>query len=81
MEHLNGIRLREFQQVRNEIRGSTEYLIVGLDIAIWYFYLDGIVIGRKYLTEKYAMLLVIILYAMIYHRACLSLEMGLVFLI
>jgi len=33
MEHLNGIRLREFQQVRNEIRGSTEHLIVGLDIA------------------------------------------------
>lgn len=33
MEHLNGIRLREFQQVRNEIRGSTAHLIVGLDIA------------------------------------------------
>jgi len=33
MEHLNGIRLREFRQVRNEIRGSTEHLIVGLDIA------------------------------------------------
>ena len=33
MEHLNGIRLLEFRQVRNEIRGSTEHLIVGLDIA------------------------------------------------
>jgi len=33
MDHLNGIRLREFQQVRNEIRGSAEHLIVGLDIA------------------------------------------------
>ncbi len=30
---LNGIRLGEFRQVRNEIRGSTEHLIVGLDIA------------------------------------------------
>lgn len=32
MEQVNGNRLREFRQVREEIRGSTEYLIVGLDI-------------------------------------------------
>jgi len=33
MEQVNGIRLREFRQVKKEIRGSTEHLIVGLDIA------------------------------------------------
>lgn len=32
MEQVNGNRLREFRQVRDEIRGSAEYLIVGLDI-------------------------------------------------
>ena len=33
MEQVNGIRLQEFRQVKKEIRGSTEHLIVGLDIA------------------------------------------------
>ena len=33
MEQVNGIRLREFRQVKKEIRGSTTHLIVGLDIA------------------------------------------------
>jgi transposase len=33
MNDLNGIRLAEFCQFKKEIRGSTEYLIVGLDIA------------------------------------------------
>src|SRR5512140_896872 len=32
MNDSDGIRLREFCQFRKEIRGSTEYLIVGLDI-------------------------------------------------
>jgi len=33
MEQVDGIRLREFQQVRQEIRGSGQYLIVGIDVA------------------------------------------------
>jgi len=33
MEHLDGIRLQEFRQVRKEIRGSDKYLIVGIDVA------------------------------------------------
>ncbi len=33
MDNCDGIRLREFCQFKNEIRGSTEYLVVGLDIA------------------------------------------------
>jgi transposase len=33
MEQGNDIRLRAFRQVRTEIRGSTEHMIVGLDIA------------------------------------------------
>lgn len=33
MNDSDGIRLREFCQFKKEIRGSTEYLIVGLDIA------------------------------------------------
>ena len=33
MEYVDGIRLREFQQVRQEIRGSGQYLIVGIDVA------------------------------------------------
>jgi transposase len=33
MEHLDGIRLREFRQVRQEIRSSGRYLIVGIDVA------------------------------------------------
>jgi transposase len=33
MEQLDGIRLRKFQQARKEIRGSKQYLIVGIDVA------------------------------------------------
>lgn len=33
MEQVDGIRLREFQQVKKEIRGSNQYLIVGIDVA------------------------------------------------
>jgi transposase len=33
MNTVNGNRLQQFCQFKNEIRGSTEYLIVGLDIA------------------------------------------------
>jgi len=33
MEQVDGIRLREFQQVRKEIRGSAQHLIVGIDVA------------------------------------------------
>ena len=33
MNYLNDIRLEQFRQLKKEIRGSAEYLIVGLDIA------------------------------------------------
>ena len=33
MEQIDGIRLREFRQVKKEIRGSDQYLIVGIDVA------------------------------------------------
>jgi transposase len=33
MDTVNGIRLQQFCQFKSEIRGSTEYLVVGLDIA------------------------------------------------
>jgi transposase len=33
MEQVDGIRLQEFRQLKNEIRGSAEYLIVGIDVA------------------------------------------------
>lgn len=33
MEHVDAIRLQEFRQVRKEIRGSDQYLIVGIDAA------------------------------------------------
>jgi hypothetical protein len=33
MNCINDSRLEQFQQLKKEIRGSTEYLIVGLDIA------------------------------------------------
>ena len=33
MEQVDDIRLREFQQVKKEIRGSDQYLIVGNDVA------------------------------------------------
>ena len=33
MEQLDGIRLQRFRQLKNEIRGSDEYLIVGIDVA------------------------------------------------
>ena len=33
MEQVNGIRLQKFRQVKNEIRGSDQYLIVGIDVA------------------------------------------------
>lgn len=33
MEHVNVIRLRQFQQIRKDIRGSDQYLIVGIDVA------------------------------------------------
>ena len=32
MEQVDGIRLREFQQLKKEIRGSNQYLIVGIDV-------------------------------------------------
>jgi transposase len=33
MEQVDGIRLREFQQAKRKIRGSDQYLIVGIDVA------------------------------------------------
>ena len=33
MDTVNGSRLQQFCQFKSEIRGSTEYLVVGLDIA------------------------------------------------
>ncbi len=33
MEQVDGIRLQKFRQLKNEIRGSAEYLIVGIDVA------------------------------------------------
>lgn len=33
MDYVDGIRLQEFRQIKNEIRGSKEYLIVGIDVA------------------------------------------------
>ena len=33
MEQLDGIRLQQFRQLKKEIRGSDEYLVVGIDIA------------------------------------------------
>ncbi len=33
MEQVDGIRLQEFRQVKQEIRGSDQYLIVGIDVA------------------------------------------------
>ncbi len=33
MEQVDGIRLREFRQVKKEIRGSDQYLIIGIDVA------------------------------------------------
>jgi len=33
MEYVDGIRLCEFRQIKKEIRGSEEYLIVGIDVA------------------------------------------------
>jgi transposase len=33
MNQVDRIRLEEFRQVRKEIRGSTEYLVVGIDVA------------------------------------------------
>ncbi len=33
MEQIHGIRLREFQQLKKEIRGSSQHLIVGIDVA------------------------------------------------
>jgi hypothetical protein len=33
MNYINDSRLEQFQQLRNEIRGSTGHLVVGLDIA------------------------------------------------
>jgi transposase len=33
MEHNDDSRLKEFRQLRNEIRGSTQHLVVGIDIA------------------------------------------------
>jgi transposase len=33
MGQLDGIRLQRFRQLKNEIRGSDEYLIVGIDVA------------------------------------------------
>ncbi len=33
MNCINDIRLEQFHQLKNEIRSSAEYLVVGLDIA------------------------------------------------
>ena len=33
MEQVDGIRFQEFQQLKKEIRGSDQYLIVGIDVA------------------------------------------------
>jgi transposase len=33
MEQVDGIRLQRFRQLKNEIRGSDEYLVVGIDVA------------------------------------------------
>ena len=33
MNKIEGIRLDEFRQLKKEIRGSKEYLIVGIDVA------------------------------------------------
>jgi transposase len=33
MNNVDGIRLEQFRQIRKEIRGSNEYLIVGIDVA------------------------------------------------
>jgi len=33
MNNVDAIRLEEFRQFKKEIRGSTEYLIVGIDVA------------------------------------------------
>lgn len=33
MEYVNAIRLQEFRQVQKEIRGSDQYLVVGIDVA------------------------------------------------
>ena len=33
MEQVDGIRLQKFRQLKKEIRGSDEYLIVGIDVA------------------------------------------------
>jgi transposase len=33
MKQVDGIRFQEFRQVKNEIRGSDKYLIVGIDVA------------------------------------------------
>jgi len=33
MEQVDGIRLQNFRQLKKEIRGSDEYLIVGIDVA------------------------------------------------
>jgi hypothetical protein len=33
MREVDGIRLEEFRRFKEEIRGSEEYLIVGIDIA------------------------------------------------
>jgi len=33
MNREDGSRLEEFRQFRKEIRGSTEYLLVGIDVA------------------------------------------------
>jgi len=33
MEQADGIRLQKFRQLKNEIRGSDQYLIVGIDVA------------------------------------------------
>ena len=33
MNNVDSIRLEQFRQIRKEIRGSNEYLVVGIDIA------------------------------------------------
>lgn len=38
MNNVDGIRLEQFRQIRKEIRGSSEYLIVGIDVAKYKHY-------------------------------------------
>jgi transposase len=48
MNEVDSIRLEEFRQIRKEIRGSSEYLIVGIDVAKYKHYaFYGTATGRR----------------------------------